>query len=584
MEKTTGKVAGIISNLVTVHIDGPVAQNEICYITVGSSRLMAEVIKVNGENASVQVYESTRGLKVGAEVVFEGHMLEVALGPGLLSNNYDGLQNNLATMKGVFLERGEYTSPIDMEKEWEFTPLAKSGDTVVAADWLGEVKEGWLPHKIMVPFSFKGEYKVKSVKESGKYKASESVAVLVDAKGEEHPVTMVQRWPVKVAVGGYREKPRPSRIMETGVRCIDTYNPIAEGGTGFIPGPFGCGKTVLQHAIAKQGEADVIIMAACGERANEVVEIFSEFPELIDPRTGRSLMERTTIVCNTSNMPVAAREASVYTAMTIGEYYRAMGLKVLLLADSTSRWAQALREMSNRMEELPGADAFPVDLSAIISGFYARAGMVELNNGKTGSVTFIGTVSPAGGNLKEPVTESTKKAARCFYALSQNRADRKRYPAVDPIDSYSKYLEYPEIIEYLNSRMDKDWVASVNKAKNITIRGKEAFEQINILGDDGVPMEYHLQYWKSELIDFIILQQDAFDTIDCNTPMERQKYMLEKVLEVCDKQVEFDNFEECTAYYKNIINIMRQMNYSPFESEEFNKYLGQLNKIIENDN
>lgn len=584
MEKTTGKVAGIISNLVTVHVDGPVAQNEICYITVGSSSLMAEVIKVNGENASVQVYESTRGLKVGAEVVFEGHMLEVALGPGLLSNNYDGLQNNLATMKGVFLERGEYTSPIDMEKEWEFTPLAKPGDTVVAADWLGEVKEGWLPHKIMVPFSFKGEYKVKSVKESGKYKASETIALLTDAKGEEHAVTMVQRWPVKVAVGGYREKPRPNRIMETGVRCIDTYNPIAEGGTGFIPGPFGCGKTVLQHAIAKQGEADVIIMAACGERANEVVEIFAEFPELIDPRTGRSLMERTTIVCNTSNMPVAAREASVYTAMTIGEYYRAMGLKVLLLADSTSRWAQALREMSNRMEELPGADAFPVDLSAIISGFYARAGIVELNNGKTGSVTFIGTVSPAGGNLKEPVTESTKKAARCFYALSQNRADRKRYPAVDPIDSYSKYLEYPEIIEYLNNRMDKDWVESVNKAKNITLRGKEAFEQINILGDDGVPMEYHLQYWKSELIDFIILQQDAFDTIDCNTPMERQKYMLKKVLEVCDKQVEFDNFEECTAYYKNIINIMRQMNYSPFESEEFNKYLGQLNKIIENDN
>ena len=276
-------------------------------------------------------------------------------------------------------------------------------------------------------------------------------------------------------------------------------------------------------------------------------------------------------------------EASVYTAMTIGEYYRAMELKVLLLADSTSRWAQALREMSNRMEELPGADAFPVDLSAIISGFYARAGIVELNNGKSGSVTFIGTVSPAGGNLKEPVTESTKKAARCFYALSQNRADRKRYPAVDPIDSYSKYLEYPEIIDYLNNRMDKDWVESVNRAKNITLRGKEAFEQINILGDDGVPMEYHLQYWKSELIDFIILQQDAFDSIDCNTPMERQKYMLKKVLEVCDKKVEFENFEECTSYYKNIINIMRQMNYSAFESEEFNKYLGQLNKIIEND-
>lgn len=583
MEKTTGKVVGIISNLVTVHVDGPVAQNEICYITVGGSRLMAEVIKVNGENAFVQVYESTRGLKVGAEVEFEGHMLEVILGPGLLSSNYDGLQNNLATMKGVFLERGEYTSPIDMDKEWEFTPIAKVGEQVIAADWLGEVKEGWLSHKIMVPFAFGGEYKVKSIKESGKYKANETIAVLTDSKGEEHSVTMTQKWPVKVAIGGYREKPRPGRIMETGVRCIDTFNPIAEGGTGFIPGPFGCGKTVLQHAIAKQGEADVIIMAACGERANEVVEIFAEFPELIDPRTGRSLMERTTIVCNTSNMPVAAREASVYTAMTIGEYYRAMGLKVLLLADSTSRWAQALREMSNRMEELPGADAFPVDLSAIISGFYARAGIVELNNGKSGSVTFIGTVSPAGGNLKEPVTESTKKAARCFYALSQNRADRKRYPAVDPIDSYSKYLEYPEIIDYLNNRMDKDWVESVNRAKNITLRGKEAFEQINILGDDGVPMEYHLQYWKSELIDFIILQQDAFDSIDCNTPMERQKYMLKKVLEVCDKKVEFENFEECTSYYKNIINIMRQMNYSAFESEEFNKYLGQLNKIIEND-
>lgn len=395
---------------------------------------------------------------------------------------------------------------------------------------------------------------------------------------------MIQKWPVKVAIGGYKEKPRPYRIMETGVRIIDTLNPIAEGGTGFIPGPFGCGKTVLQHAIAKQGEADVIVMAACGERANEVVEIFTEFPELIDPRTGRKLMERTTIICNTSNMPVAAREASVYTAMTICEYYRAMGLKALLLADSTSRWAQALREMSNRMEELPGADAFPVDLPAIISNFYARAGVVKLNNGQTGSVTFIGTVSPAGGNLKEPVTESTKKAARCFYALQQNRADRKRYPAVDPIDSYSKYLEYPEIIEYLDNKICKGWVDKVNKAKNIVLRGKEAYEQINILGDDGVPMEYHLRYWKSELVDFIILQQDAFDKIDCSCPIERQKFMLELVLDICDKNVEFDNFEECVSYYKGLINILRQMNYSEFKSENFYKFLEQLNNTINNDN
>ena len=444
---TTGKVTGIIANLITVEVNGPVAQNEICYIKLGDTKLMAEVIKVNGKSASVQVYESTRGVKKGNDVEFMGHMLEATLAPGLLSSNYDGLQNNLATMTGVFLTKGEYTSPIDMEKKWEFTPIAKPGDKVVAADWLGEVKEGWLPHKIMVPFRFKGDYTVKSVAKAGSYKVTDTVAVVTDENGEDHNVTMIQKWPVKVAIGGYKEKPRPYKIMETGVRCIDTLNPMAEGGTGFIPGPFGCGKTVLQHAIAKQGEADVIIMAACGERANEVVEIFAEFPELIDARTGRSLMERTTIICNTSNMPVAAREASVYTAMTIGEYYRAMGLKVLLLADSTSRWAQALREMSNRMEELPGADAFPVDLPAIISNFYARAGIVTLNNGSTGSVTFIGTVSPAGGNLKEPVTESTKKAARCFYALNQSRADRKRYPAVDPIDSYSKYLDYPEIAE-----------------------------------------------------------------------------------------------------------------------------------------
>ena len=581
--KTAGKVTGVISNLVTVEVDGPVSQNEICYIQLGDARLMAEVIKVTGRKASVQVYESTRGLRGGDKVEFQGHMLEATLGPGLLSSNFDGLQNNLATMEGVFLKRGEYTAPIDVNKEWDFTPIAKAGDEVRAADWLGEVKEGWLPHKIMVPFSFKGTYRVKSVVPAGTYRAKDTVAVLTDESGEEHSVSMIQKWPVKVAINAYKEKPRPWRVMETGVRCIDTFNPIAEGGTGFIPGPFGCGKTVLQHAIAKQGEADVIVMAACGERANEVVEIFTEFPELVDPRTGRSLMERTTIVCNTSNMPVAAREASVYTAMTICEYYRSMGLKVLLLADSTSRWAQALREMSNRMEELPGADAFPVDLSSTISNFYARAGAVTLNNGQTGSVTFIGTVSPAGGNLKEPVTESTKKAARCFYALSQNRADKKRYPAVDPIDSYSKYLEYPEIVSFLNEKVAPGWVDMVMKAKTLVLRGKEAFEQINILGDDGVPVSYHERYWKSELIDYIILQQDAFDSIDASSPIERQKFMLTKVLEVCDQEHDFETFEECSAWYKEVINIFRQMNYSEFKSEEFNKYLEQINKFMSHD-
>lgn len=578
--KTTGKVTGIVSNLVTVTVNGPVAENELCYIDLSGTRLLAEVIKVNGDKASVQVFESTRGLKNGDSVEFLGRMLEATLGPGLLSSIYDGLQNDLTTMEGVFLKRGEYTEALDHGKLWEFTPIAKHGDKVVAADWLGEVREGWLPHKIMVPFAFEGEYTVKEVAPAGEYNIDKVVAVLTDASGEDVEVTMTQKWPVKVAIKGYREKPRPRRIMETGVRVIDTFDPIAEGGTGFIPGPFGCGKTVLQHAIAKQGEADVIVMAACGERANEVVEIFTEFPELIDAHTGRHLMERTTIICNTSNMPVAAREASVYTAMTICEYYRAMGLRCLLLADSTSRWAQALREMSNRMEELPGADAFPVDLSAIIATFYSRAGMVVLNNGKTGAITFIGTVSPAGGNLKEPVTESTKKAARCFYALEQNRADQKRYPAVSPIDSYSKYLEYPEIIEYLDEKIEKGWVDKVLKAKNIVRKGKEMADQINILGDDGVPMSYHEAFWKSELIDFAFLQQDAFDDVDALCPMERQKYMLDLILDICDRSFEFEDFEQCRNYFKQLINILRQMNYSRFDSEQFKDYQQQLSKLL----
>ena len=579
--KTKGKVIGIVSNLVTVQVDGPVAENELCYITLDGTPLLAEVIKVNGDKASVQVFESTRGLKFGDPVEFEGRMLEVTLGPGLLSSVYDGLQNNLATMESVFLKRGEYTDPLDHRKLWEFTPMAKPGDKVKAADWLGEVKEGWLPHKIMVPFSFKGDFTVKTIIPAGMYNIDTVITVLTDEKGNDVPVDMTQKWPVKVAIKAYKEKPRPRKIMETGLRSIDSFNPIAEGGTGFIPGPFGCGKTVIQHAIAKQGDADVIVMAACGERANEVVEIFTEFPKLIDPHTGRYLMERTTIICNTSNMPVAAREASVYTAMTICEYYRAMGLRCLLLADSTSRWAQALREMSNRMEELPGADAFPVDLSAIISNFYSRAGMVVLNNGQTGAVTFIGTVSPAGGNLKEPVTESTKKAARCFYGLEQNRADQKRYPAINPMESYSKYLEYPEIISYLDEYVEKGWVSKVLYAKNLLRRGREAYDQINILGDDGVPLSYHISFWKSELIDYGFLQQDALDKTDALCPMERQKYMLDLVLELCGLSYQFGDFEECRNFFKELINDLRQMNFTEFHSEAFEEYAAKTHKLVE---
>ena len=551
---TKGTVLGVIANMVTLTVDSPVAQNEICYISTGGDRLMAEVIKVVGKNVYVQVFESTRGLKVGAEAEFTGHMLEVTLGPGMLSKNYDGLQNDLDKMEGVFLKRGQYTYPLDKEKKWLFKPIVKAGDEVGPSAWLGEVEENHQPLKIMVPFQLQGTYKVKSIVEEGEYTIEDTVAVLTDAEGNDIPVNMIQKWPVKKAMTNYKEKPRPYKLLETGVRVIDTMNPIVEGGTGFIPGPFGTGKTVLQHAISKQAEADIVIIAACGER--------------------------TIIVANTSNMPVAAREASVYTAMTMAEFYRAMGLKVLLMADSTSRWAQALREMSNRMEELPGPDAFPMDISAIISNFYGRAGYVHLNNGSTGSITFIGTVSPAGGNLKEPVTENTKKVARCFYALEQERADRKRYPAVNPIDSYSKYLEYPEFEAYITEHINAEWTGKVTELKTRLLRGKEIAEQINILGDDGVPVEYHVIFWKSELIDFVILQQDAFDEVDAVTPMERQEEIVNMVIDICHTDFSFDNFVEVMDFFKKMINICKQMNYAQFRSPQYVEFQKQLQELV----
>jgi V/A-type H+/Na+-transporting ATPase subunit A len=577
---TKGILSGVIANMVTLKVDGPVAQNEICFIETGGDRLMAEVIKVIGTNVYVQVFESTRGLTVGATAEFSGHMLEVTLGPGMLSHNFDGLQNDLDKMTGVFLKRGEYTYPLDNDREWHFVPIVKVGDNVISSSWLGEVEENFQKLKIMAPFQLDGTYSIKSVVAEGNYKIIDTIAVLVNDKGDEIQVNMIQKWPVKLAMTNYSDKPRPYKLLETGVRSIDTLNPIVEGGTGFIPGPFGTGKTVLQHAISKQAEADIVIIAACGERANEVVEIFTEFPELDDPHTGRKLMERTIIIANTSNMPVAAREASVYTAMSIAEYYRSMGLKILLMADSTSRWAQALREMSNRMEELPGPDAFPMDISSIIANFYGRAGYVLLNNGTSGSITFIGTVSPAGGNLKEPVTENTKKVARCFYALEQERADKKRYPAINPIDSYSKYLDYPEFDEYISKQINGEWLGKVNELKTRLLRGKEISEQINILGDDGVPVDYHVTFWKSELIDFIVLQQDAFDEIDAVTPIERQESIVNRVIDICRTDFKFDNFLEVIDYFKKVINICKQMNYSEFKSDKYNNYNEELNQLI----
>ena len=576
---TSGKVTGIISNLLLIEANGPVKQNEICYV-ISDNRLKAEVIRVHGNVASAQLFESSSSIQVGAAVEFSGKLLEIELGPGILSKKYDGLQNDLEKMEGTFIELGEETNPLDDNVQYTFSPLLEKGAKVQAGDWLGHVKENSITHQIMVPFALHGTYELTSIAKLGDYGVREVIAKIKDEEGAETDITMVQRWPVKVPLPAFKEKLRPGKIFQTGLRVIDTLNPLAEGGTGYIPGPFGTGKTVLQQAIAKNSVAEVLIIVACGERANEVVEIFSEFPKLKDPVTGKKLDKKTTIICNTSNMPVAAREASVYVGMTLAEYYRNMGLKVLLLADSTSRWAQALREMSNRMEELPGQDAYPVELPATIANFYSRAGLVTLNNGENGSVTFIGTISPAGGNFKEPVTESTSKVARCFYALSQKRADSKRYPAIDPLASYSKYIDYDEFIDYAEDEIMKGWVEAVNSAKDLMRVGLEARDQINILGDDAVPLDYHISFWRSELIDFSIIQQDSFDDVDMNTDMERQCFMLNLILNICGKEFEFEEFQEVRDFFKNIINLVKQMNYLEFRSVDFNHYEEKLNDVV----
>lgn len=576
---TTGKVVGVISNLLLIEVEGAVTQNEICQVNAGKW-LKAEVIRIRQNIASAQLFESSSFIQVGAEVQFTGSMLEVELGPGILSRKYDGLQSDLERMTGTFIEIGDSTDPLDKDKSYLFTPLAKDGDLVKAGHWLGSVKENQIDHKIMVPFAWEGSFKVTWIASEDHFRINDVIAKIEDKGGKTHEVTMVQKWPVKVPLTGFVEKIRPGKIFQTGLRVIDTLNPMMEGGTGYIPGPFGTGKTVLQQAIAKNSEAEILMIVACGERANEVVEIFSEFPNLVDPVSGHKLDQKTAIICNTSNMPVAAREASVYVGMTLAEYYRCMGYKVLLLADSTSRWAQALREMSNRLEELPGQDAFPVELPATIANFYSRAGMVKLGNGQMGSVTFIGTISPAGGNFKEPVTESTSKVARCFYALSQKRADSKRYPAIDPLASYSKYIDYQEFGEYSDEHIQKGWVQSVKRLKDLLRIGLEARDQINILGDDAVPVDYHISFWKSELIDFGIIQQNSFDPIDMRSEIDRQRYMLNFILDLCSKDFQFENFEQVRDYFKNLINLVTQMNFSEYGSGSFKKYEEQVVEIL----
>ena len=559
MEKVTGIVTGVNGNLITAEFDGSVKKNEVCYVCVGDERLKGEVIRITNGVASMQVYEMTNGVQVGDRVELSGELLSVELGPGLLSQVYDGLQNplpELADQCGFFLKRGVYLDPIP-DKSWEFTPVAKVGDSVQAGDTLGTVPEGLFTHHIMVPFGLKDEgWTVKSIQPKGTYHVRSTVAVLENRQGETKELSMVFSWPIKEMVHCYAERLRPDETMVTQIRCIDTFLPVVKGGTFCVPGPFGAGKTVLQHMEAKNAAVDVVIVAACGERAGEVVEVLKEFPELIDPRTGRSLMERTIIICNTSSMPVAAREASVYTAVTMAEYYRQMGLDVLLLADSTSRWAQAMREMSGRLEEIPGEEAFPAYLESVIASFYERAGKVRLHDGRTASITIGGTVSPAGGNFDEPVTQATLKVVGAFHGLSRERSDARKYPSIHPIDSWSKY---PGIVD----------MAQVEEARSILRRSIEVGQMMMVVGEEGTSAEDYILYQKGELLDAVYLQQNSFDPIDAACSPERQRCVFAVIYDVLTRRYQLTDKREIRGFFNQLRQEFLDWHNTEFETPAF---------------
>ncbi len=558
-KQNTGRVTGVNGNMVSVEFDGNVSMNEICYVKVDGTALKSEVIRIRGNVAQIQVYEMTNGIKCGDEVEFTGDMLSAELGPGLLGQIYDGLQNPLpllAEQAGWFLERGIYTNALNQEKKWEFTPTAKAGDAVRAGEYVGTVPEGSFVHKIFVPFYLLGNYKVKSVAPKGEYTIKETIAVIIDERGNEIPLTMSFKWPVKRAVNCYSERLAPTETMETKVRLIDSFFPVAKGGTYCIPGPFGAGKTVLQHTTSKNADVDIVIIAACGERAGEVVETLTEFPELVDPRTGRSLMERTIIICNTSSMPVASREASVYTSVTMAEYYRQMGLHVLLLADSTSRWAQALREMSGRLEEIPGEEAFPAYLESYIAAFYERAGFVRLPDNSFGSVTIGGTVSPAGGNFDEPVTQATLKVVGAFHGLSRERSDARKYPAIDPLISWSKYTGV------INS-------GKLGYFRSILQHGNEIGTMMKVVGEEGTSLPDYIVYLKGEMLDAVYFQQDSFDPTDSNCSSDRQRYVTDKLLKVLGSEYALADKDEARTFFNRMRQKFIDWNYSSYQSDEF---------------
>lgn len=579
-----GRIIAVNGPLATCEVeqDREVLQNEVAYVNCQGASLKAEVIRVRGRQIDMQVFESTTGMVVGDDVDFSGELLSATLGPGIMGMIYDGLQNPLMELEnaqGFFLKRGQYLKSLDEEKQWDFTPCVEKGAIVKAGYYLGSVPEHIFRHHITVPLRLQGTWEVKEIRSPGLYRVSDTIAILTNTaeQRQEVAVTMKQEWPVKMPVRTYEERLLPNRQLLTQCRLIDIFFPLAEGGTACVPGPFGAGKTVLQQIISRYAEADVVIIVACGERAGEVVETIREFPELEDPKTGESLMKRTVIICNTSSMPVAAREASIYTGVTIGEYYRQQGLKVLLLADSTSRWAQALRESSARMEEIPGEEAFPAYLESRIAAVYERAGCVRLHDGRTGSLTLIGNVSPAGGNFEEPVTQNTLKVVGAFYGLSRSRSDQRRYPAIDPLISWSLYLR--QMRESLEERR-AGWVALVEEVHRILGAGNEVHQMMLVVGEEGISVNDLVTYLKSEIVDAVCLQQDSFDAVDRATSLERQVSDFLLLMEVVRFPFSFNTKEEARRNMTMLHNAFFQMKYCPYQGETYRKYRGEIESVL----
>jgi V/A-type H+-transporting ATPase subunit A len=577
----TGKVRDAFGNLLQVEFEGNIRQGELAMVQLDGLGLKSEVIEIAGNIAKIQVFEDTKGIQLGTHVDFTGHLLEAELGPGLLMSIFDGLQNPLedvAEAAGLFLPRGIYINALDRKKHWSYESVAKVGDKVYRGDTLGTTLEGRFHHKVMLPFSMFGSYTVKWVIGAGSYNVDTVIAKVEDSEGNIHELTMVQKWPIKNALLE-GERTKPTKMMDSGLRIIDTQFPIMKGGTFCSPGPFGAGKTVLQHHLSKYSSVDIVVVCACGERAGEVVEVLREFPHLIDPHTGETLMTRTVIICNTSSMPVAARESSIYMGMTIAEYYRQMGLDVLLLADSTSRWAQALREMSGRLEEIPGEEAFPAYLASRIAEFYERSGVISLRNGKSGSVTTCGAVSPAGGNFEEPVTQSTLAVVGAFLGLSRERSDSRRYPAIDPLISWSKYIN--DVGRILDTEME-GWSAAVKEADEILHEGYDIGKRMEVVGEEGTALKDLVTYLKAELYDFCYLQQNAFDKVDSYCPLKRQIPLFNLIKLIFDTEFSFPDHDEAREYFLNLQSKIKNMNFLSFDSDEYRRTYEEVKKIIEN--